>query len=88
MLFRSELQTNARQYDLVLTDYNMPGLSGVDIAREAQASGLKLPVAMISGFVSDELWIAAKSVGVEHLISKVTAADDLAAMLRAMVAGC
>ncbi len=83
-----ELQTNARQYDLVLTDYNMPGLSGVDIAREAQASGLKLPVAMISGFVSDELWIAAKSVGVEHLISKVTAADDLAAMLRAMVAGC
>ena len=42
-------------FHLLMTDYNMPGMSGVDVAREVLAINPRLPVAVASGYISDEL---------------------------------
>ena len=39
----------AKSYELLITDYDMPGMSGLDLIKKLRASGLKLPVILISG---------------------------------------
>lgn len=75
----------ARSFDLAITDYNMPGMSGLEFAREAKAARPALPVAIASGYITDELRTQAPSAGVSELIYKpnsvqelVTAVDRLA----------
>jgi CheY-like chemotaxis protein len=38
--------------DIVITDYKMPGMSGVDLARALRAARPSLPVLLITGFAS------------------------------------
>ena len=40
-------------WDLVLTDYRMPGQSGLDLVRAMRAAGLPLPVVLASGHLGD-----------------------------------
>ena len=41
-------------FDLLLTDFNMRGLSGVDVAREARAIRAYRPIILVSRFVDEE----------------------------------
>lgn len=68
-------------FHLVVTDYNMPGMSGLDVAREVRAIRADLPVAVTSGFVDIELRKSAVEVGVREIIFK---ADDLDAFCGAV----
>jgi PAS domain S-box-containing protein len=64
-------------FDLVLSDYNMPVMSGLDVARELSRIRPDLPVAVISGYITDELREEAPRSGVRHLIYKPDTADEL-----------
>lgn len=68
------LRSNPADFSLVLTDYNMPGMSGLDIAREVRKIQPTLAVAITSGFIDEKLRADAKSAGVDELIFK---ADDV-----------
>ena len=50
-------------FALLMTDYNMPGMSGIDVAREVLAINPKLPIAVASGYISDELQAEAAAAG-------------------------
>jgi PAS domain S-box-containing protein len=78
----AELRANLRQYLMMLTDYNMPGMSGLDLVREARAIRPDLPVAILSGFVDDRLVSGAQALGVEELIFKETIVESLADVVR------
>jgi len=41
-------------YDLLITDYNMPGLSGVQLIKNLRAAGMNLPVILVTGSVPDD----------------------------------
>ena len=42
-------------YDLLITDYNMPGLSGVELIKNVRAAGMGLPVILATGsYPADE----------------------------------
>jgi PAS domain S-box-containing protein len=64
------LRADPAGFDLVLTDYNMPGMSGLDVAREVRSIRVGLPVAVTSGFIDEELRVQAAGAGVRELIFK------------------
>ncbi len=71
------LRADPQLFDLVVSDYNMPGMSGLDVAREVRAIRADLPVALATGFIDEELRAQADGAGVLELIFKADAAEDL-----------
>jgi PAS domain S-box-containing protein len=63
-------------WDVLVTDYNMPGMTGLEVARAARALRPNLPVGIASGFLDERLREEASAAGVSHLIFKATAVDD------------
>ena len=64
-------------FDLVVTDYNMPGMSGLDLARTLREICPDLPVILISGRINDELQRQAPAAGVRELIFKADAVENV-----------
>ncbi len=73
--------------DIVVSDHNMPGLTGLDVARAIAAIRPDLPVVICSGYISDELQQQADAVGVRRLLAKQDTLDDLDMALREVLAG-
>jgi PAS domain S-box-containing protein len=71
------LRAAPASFDLVVTDYNMPGMSGLDVAREVRLMRANLPVAVASGFVDQALRDQAHGAGVWELVLKAAAVEDL-----------
>jgi PAS domain S-box-containing protein len=81
----SELQADPHAVDLVVTDYNMPGLSGLEVATALLALRPVLPVVISSGFVTDEMLADADRVGVRRVLQKEFTLEQLPALLRALL---
>jgi two-component system, cell cycle sensor histidine kinase and response regulator CckA len=65
-------------FDLVLSDHQMPAMSGMDVARQVLELRPQQLVALISGFVSEELEMQAQSVGVAAVLMKADSIAELA----------
>ena len=63
-------------FDLVVTDYNMPGMSGLAVAQAVKEIRADLPVALASGYITEELRAKAPAAGVRELIYKPDTAED------------
>ena len=63
--------------DLLVTDYNMPGCSGLDLLRQAKTLRPELPVALASGYVTPELEKLALQEGASALIYKPNDVNEL-----------
>jgi len=71
------LRGQPRSYDVVVSDYIMPGMTGLDIAREVAAIRPDLPMVLFSGHIDEELRHKARELGVGQLLGKLDAADEL-----------
>ena len=76
------LLAGEHRVDLVVTDFNMPGMSGLDVAREIRDALPALPVVMVSGYITDTLRAQAAEVGVRELVEKTHAVESLRAAVR------
>jgi signal transduction histidine kinase/ActR/RegA family two-component response regulator len=65
------------QFDLAVTDYNMPGMSGLALASALRELRTELPVVLASGYITEELRQQASAAGVRELIYKPNTVDDL-----------
>ena len=81
------LRAEPQRYDLLVTDYNMPGFCGVDLVREARRIRPGLPVALASGYVTTEIEQAALAEGARALIHKPNDVEELCATVQRLVAG-
>jgi len=72
----------ATPFDLVVTDFNMPSSSGLDLAVQLARSHPALPVVIISGYVSNELVRGAEQVGVRHLLQKQDLFEELTPLVQ------
>ena len=73
------LSATPDRYDLLVTDYNMPGYSGLDLLRAARTIRPSLPVALASGYVTTEIEQAALAEGARALIHKPNDVEELCA---------
>jgi PAS domain S-box-containing protein len=71
------VRANPDRFDLAVTDYNMPGMSGLDVAIALRDIRADLPVVLASGYITEELRQKAPAAGVRELIYKPNTADDL-----------
>jgi DNA-binding NtrC family response regulator len=71
------LRQNPFAYDLLVTDYNMPGYCGVDLVRDSKAIRPDLPVALASGYVTAEIEAQAIAAGALALIYKPNDVNEL-----------
>ncbi|MFN7152879.1 MAG: ATP-binding protein [Acidovorax sp.] len=84
---RAALNAAPQRYDLLVTDYNMPGFCGVDLVREARMIRPDLPVALASGYVTAEIEQAALAEGARALIHKPNDVEELCATVQRLIAG-
>jgi CheY-like chemotaxis protein len=76
-------QTDA--VDLLVTDQNMPGISGVQVAREARQLRPGLRVAIVSGHVNERLLADAAEAGVQQVMGKQDSMDALGDAIRQLL---
>ena len=69
------------RFDLVLSDLNMPGMSGLDVARELLSIRPDLPVVITTGYIRAPDVATAREVGVRDLILKPDTIEGLASLV-------
>jgi len=72
-------------FDLVVTDYSMPKLTGVELARRINARGHRVPVLLLTGFVEDLPERTFREAGIVRALTKPVARRDLALALRELL---
>jgi two-component system, cell cycle sensor histidine kinase and response regulator CckA len=84
-LASAALRERAQEFDLLVTDYNMPGFCGIDLLREAREIRPELPVALASGYVTPEIEQQAFIEGAGALIHKPNDVDELCDIVQKLV---
>jgi PAS domain S-box-containing protein len=79
------VREDPERFDVVISDVNMPGLSGIALARELAAVKPDLPVILASGYVTEELQEWARAGGVRGLVRKERLQEDLPRVLAQLV---
>ncbi len=64
-------------FALVFTDLNMPGLSGIDVARAIRRRRPDLPVLLSSGYLTEDLRSTADEAGIQGIVRKPASMADL-----------
>jgi len=70
--------------DMIITDMNMPGLSGIDLAKKIKAQDSSKPIILCSGFTTDSDVQKAMEAGIDAVLKKPTETLDLLKNIRAV----
>ena len=70
--------------DLVLLDWNLPDFTGLDICRRIRATGMTVPVLMLTGYDEVKDKVEALDAGVDDYLVKPFSIEELLARLRAL----
>jgi two-component system chemotaxis response regulator CheY len=78
----------AGQFDLLITDWNMPGMAGLDLLKAVRADArlAKLPVLMLTAEAKREQIVEAAQAGVNGYVIKPFTAETLKAKLDKILA--
>jgi DNA-binding NtrC family response regulator len=68
-------------FDFVVTDFNMPEFSGLDVAHELARIRPRLPVVISSGYITEELRDEARLAGVRGLLEKQNIFQELSGLV-------
>ncbi|HEY9788950.1 MAG TPA: response regulator transcription factor [Candidatus Obscuribacterales bacterium] len=80
---RTRLKSYA--YDVVVLDWNLPGVAGIDILREFRERGGSTPVLMLTGKKEVKEKEAALDLGADDYLTKPFDGRELAARIRALL---
>lgn len=77
----------SRQYDLVLTDLKLPGLSGLDVLRGCRDLHGELPVVVLTAYGTVHTAVEAMKEGAADFLEKPVEIDDLFRLVGSLVSG-
>jgi two-component system sensor histidine kinase and response regulator WspE len=69
-------------YDLLITDHNMPKISGVELVAKVRSAGMPLPVILATGTLPKELLQRHPDLGLAATLLKPFTIDELLGVVR------
>lgn len=69
-----------REWDLIITDHNMPGFNSTDVLSMVKRAGLDIPSIIVSGYISEDTAVEAMRDGAQDYVMK----DNLKRLLPAI----
>ncbi len=76
---------NYNSIDLVVTDQTMPGLTGLDLARQLQFVKPEIPIILCSGYAGTLNEAKIKEAGIKSLVMKPVTVDDLSVQVQQLL---
>ena len=77
--------TEEMKVDLLIIDYNMPGMNGLDCVEQIRKFNYKMPIILSTGSLSVESSSDVKKVGVTSLVSKPYEFDTMLSTIRNLI---
>jgi PAS domain S-box-containing protein len=75
----------AATFDLIVTDLNMPGMSGLELVRAVRALRADIPVVLTSGYIDQALQQQAQDCNVTRVVYKPNSMDELGKLIHEIV---
>jgi len=75
------LQDDPAAFDLVLTDYRMPIIHGVEFARRLRDRGLRVPIVLMSGCLPGLSEPDSRQTGIDTVLRKPVSTEGLQAAI-------
>ncbi len=72
-------------FDLILLDWRMPGMSGIEVMQEIKAAGIDVPVVFLTAFTTERNEATALDCGAVDFLDKSRSAAVLARRIRILV---
>lgn len=69
------------QFDLIITDFRMPGMNGAELSEEIKKINSQVPIILVSGFSSKFGEEDAKSLGINMFVRKPLLTKDFAQLV-------
>ena len=66
----THISVDAADFDLIVTDYKLPGMSGLDFCKELVAREIPFRIVILSGTGSDGLAVEALKIGIDDYLIK------------------
>jgi CheY-like chemotaxis protein len=82
----AEFEADPQAFAVVVTDFNMPDLSGLEVAAVMLHVRPGLPMVITSGHVSEDLRRRAGDVGVRHVMFKEFTLEQLGGIVAELLA--
>jgi len=64
------IETNQKPFDVVITDYLLPGMSGLELFHELRARAIAVPLVLMTGVGTEHLAVEALKAGVDDYLIK------------------
>lgn len=77
---------NQQPFDLLISDYNLRGMSGLKLIELLKERGVTAPMVMVTAYDTDHLRREARALGVSAYLSKPFFMDELVETVRGLVA--
>ena len=81
----ARVQADPGAFDIVVTDFNMPEMNGMELATAIMRAAPRLPIIITSGFISDEMRQQAGELRVGALLQKEYTLERLAGLVHAVL---
>jgi two-component system, chemotaxis family, chemotaxis protein CheY len=75
-----------KAFDVILMDWNMPGMLGIDVVAKLRDAGIKSPIMMVTTEGEKSNVVRAIQTGANNYLIKPFTSDDFAAKFNQMVA--
>ena len=71
--------------DLILSDWNMPQLSGIELLRSIRSEGRNIPFGFVTTESTSDMRTVAHDAGAQFLLAKPFTPEEMAGVLRSAV---
>jgi two-component system copper resistance phosphate regulon response regulator CusR len=72
-------------YDIIIIDYNLPGINGIEVCKKIRESHIATPILMLTGEVEVAKKIEALNSGVDDYLTKPFVFGELLARIKALL---